>query len=61
MVREFEASKPPFIVLDAEFEEVSEPNDSSLSTGVTLLDEYIRERYQEAETFGDLDIWQRKH
>jgi len=59
MIQEFEASTPPFIVLDSEYDSAREPNDSSKSTGVTLLDEYIRNKYQRVETFGELFIWQR--
>lgn len=61
MVREFERNSPPYIVLDSEFESVHEPNDSSKSSGMTLLDEYIRNRYQSTETFGVLSIWKLKH
>ncbi len=59
MIQEFEADTPPLIVLDSEFESIREQNDSSKSTGVTLLDEYIRKKYQQIETYGELSIWQR--
>jgi hypothetical protein len=59
MVQELERSRPPLIVLDSQFENTKEPNDSSRSTGVTLLDDYIHARYSEVETFGALAIWQR--
>jgi hypothetical protein len=61
IVGEFERSPPPYIVLDSEFESEHEPNDSSKSSGVTVLDEYIRNRYQSTETFGVLSIWKLKH
>jgi hypothetical protein len=60
MVHEFEMKTPPYIVLDSEFATIHEPNDSSRSSGVTLLDDYIRSRYQRIETFGQMSIWQRK-
>ena len=41
MIRDLEHTRPPFIVLDSEFEKVNEPNDSARSSGVTLLDDYI--------------------
>jgi hypothetical protein len=50
---------PPYIVLDSEFDSMREPNDSSKSTGVTLLDEYLRKKYRRAETFGEMSVWQR--
>lgn len=59
MIQEFEADTPPFMVLDSEFDSVQEPNDSSKRTGVTLLDEYIRSKYQRVETFGEMSIWRR--
>jgi hypothetical protein len=61
MVGEFERNPPPYIVLDSEFESEHEPNDSSQSSGVTLLDEYIRNTYQSTETFGVLSVWKLKH
>lgn len=61
MVREFERSAPPYIVLDSEFNSIHEPNDSSRSSGVTLLDDYIHSKYQHVESFGDFTILQRIH
>jgi len=60
MVDELERNTPPYIVLDSEFERFHEPNDSSKSTGVTLLDDYIHSRYQPVATFGFLSVWQLK-
>jgi hypothetical protein len=61
MVNELEANGPrdPYLVLDSEFDSIHEPNDSSKSTGVTLLDDYIHKKYQRVENFGKLSIWQR--
>jgi hypothetical protein len=59
MINELEGSAPPYIVLDSEFEQTTEPNDSSKSTGVTLLDDYLRRKYQLVQIFGDLSVWQR--
>jgi len=61
MVHELEVNAPPYIVLDSEFDLVREPNDSSKSTGVILLDEYLQTKYQHIETFGAMSIWQRIH
>lgn len=60
MVDELEQKAPPYIVLDSEFELSREPNDSANSSGVTLLDDYIHDKYQPSETFGTMAIWQRK-
>lgn len=59
MIKELEINHPPYVVLDSEFAQQNEPNDSARSTGVTMLDEYIREKYQRQETFGVMSIWQR--
>ena len=59
IIRELGTTAPPYIVLDSEFETIYEPNDSSRSSGVTLLDDYIHSKYQHLKTYGALDIWQR--
>jgi hypothetical protein len=60
MIHELEVNAPPYIVLDSEFDHLApEPNDSSKSTGVTLLDEYLHNSYQHIETFGEMSVWQR--
>jgi Dolichyl-phosphate-mannose-protein mannosyltransferase len=61
MVHELDVNAPPYIVLDSEFDLVREPNDSSKSTGVTLLDDYIQNKYQHIKTFGKISVWQRIH
>ena len=59
MVQELELNAPPYVVLDSEFDQMHEPNDSSRSTGVTLLDQYIHKTYQHTRSFGDMSIWRR--
>jgi hypothetical protein len=54
MIQKFETNTPPFIFLDSEYDSTREPNGNSKSTGVTLLDEYVRNKYQRSETFGEL-------
>jgi hypothetical protein len=60
MVRELQQNAPPYIALDSEFDSVREPNDSSKSSGVTLLDDYIQQEYQPSETFGTMTVWRRR-
>ena len=60
MVHELEMNAAPYVVLDSEFEQMNEPNDSSRSSGVTLLDDYIRSKYEQIETFGILSVWKRR-
>jgi hypothetical protein len=59
MIHELAATAPPYIVLNSEYDSVREANASSRSTGVTLLDEYIRSKYRPVQTFGMMSIWQR--
>jgi hypothetical protein len=47
-------------VLDSEFEDSHEENDSSKRSGVTLLDDYIRNNYQQVQTFGTMSVWRRR-
>jgi hypothetical protein len=60
MIHQLERNRPPYIVLDAEFDSVREPNDSGRSSGVMLLDDCLHEEYRLIETFGILSIWQRR-
>lgn len=59
IIQELEANLPPYVVLDSEFNSMDEPNDSSRSSGVKLLDEYLQKKYQYIETFNQMSIWQR--
>ena len=59
MIRELQAAAPPYIVLDAEWDQAREPNDSAISSGVTLLDDYIHKTYRPATSFGLLSIYER--
>jgi len=40
--------------------ESREPNASSISSGVTFLDDYIREHYRPETTFGSYQVWRRQ-
>ena len=57
MVSELEHARPRLIVLDSEWEDLREPNQSGESSGVTILDEYIRTHYFRAATFDDYQIY----
>jgi len=61
MIRDLDGNRPPYIVLDSKLQQVYEPNDSSRSSGVVLLDDYIHKHYRPARTFGTMSIWQRIH
>ena len=55
-----EARKLRVIVLNGEWNAVSEPNASARSSGVTLLDDYIRANFSEVARVGDASLWQRR-
>jgi hypothetical protein len=59
IVKDLETTAPPYIVLDSEFDLMHEPNDSSKSSGVMLLDDYIHQKYRLVETFGEMSILKR--
>ncbi len=59
MVHELDKTSPPYIVLDSEFDSIHEANDSSKSTGVTLLDDYIHSKYRYVQAFDEMSIWER--
>jgi hypothetical protein len=59
MIREFNSTSLPYILIDSEFDSIHEPNDSSKSSGVTLLDDYIGKNYRPVKSFGEISVWQR--
>jgi hypothetical protein len=60
MIAEFETRKLRVMVLNSEWNGVSEPNASALSSGVTLLDDYIRANFSEVARVGGASLLQRK-
>jgi hypothetical protein len=59
MVAELSRNKPPYVVLDSEFDSLHEPNGSSVHTGVHLLDDYIAQNYRWVKTFGKMRVLER--
>ena len=60
MIAELEQQQVRFVVLESQFDAVVERfNDSSKSSGVTLLDVYIRTHYHLVKARGSVSIWQR--
>jgi len=60
MIADLERNRVKFVVLTNMFEGASEPNDSALSTGVTLLDDYIKAHYRFQNTIGSYTILRRR-
>jgi hypothetical protein len=59
MIAGLEQHRPPYLVLDSEYDNAWEPNGSSVSTGVHLLDDYISAHYKAVQQYGELTILQR--
>jgi len=59
MIADLERNKPPYVVLDSEFDGMREPNESSVHTGVHLLDDYIAQDYRRVQTFGKMRVLER--
>jgi len=58
MVVELQRAKPKLIVLEARWTDSHEPNDSAKSSGVTLLDDYIKRSYKAVAWFGPNTVLQ---
>ena len=60
MIADLERNKPPYVVLDSEFDSMIEPNGSSVHSGVHLLNAYIAGKYLPVKTFGEMSVLARK-
>ena len=56
MTAELSLHRPPYILLDSEWDNWSEPNDSAKSSGATILDDYIHAHFTPAARFGTISI-----
>lgn len=57
MIADLKANAVRWIIRDSSFKDFNEPNGSSLSSGVDLLDRYLAGYYRRVAQFGDLEIW----
>ena len=57
MIDELKRNSVRWIVRDGSFDYHNEPNDSSKSSGVKLLDDYIDRNYREVAASGNVSIW----
>jgi hypothetical protein len=60
MVAELERQAVRTIVLSPEWDNVMEPNASALSSGVTILDDYLRLHYEKVEQYGPISVLARR-
>ena len=56
IVGELSRRCPPFIVLESEWDKMEEANASAVSSGVTILDDYLRTHFTPAARFGTIRI-----
>ena len=59
MIRDLQNNDLRWVVRDASFDDVSEPNESSKSSGVHLLDRYIEANFRPVRRAGLVEIWLR--
>lgn len=60
IVRDIETDRVRYVVLRRTYK-YWEPNESSRSSGITILDRFIRAKFAPAATFGDYTVWKRKN
>jgi hypothetical protein len=60
MVAELERQAVRYVILSPEWDNVMEPNASALSSGVTVLDDYIRLHYEKVEQYGPISVLARR-
>jgi hypothetical protein len=61
IIADLEQNKTNYIWLESTWNDKVEPNESAISSGVTILDEYIRARYQSVQNSGTISVWRRKN
>ena len=61
IIKELEHNHPRFAVLESQWDAIHEPNASALSSGVVLLDDYIRDRFKVVATFNTVSVLEDKH
>jgi hypothetical protein len=57
IIAELQARDVRYVVLSSDWDNVIEPNESAKSSGVNLLDEYIRKHYRPVRTYGTVSVW----
>jgi len=60
IVEDLERARVRYLVLYSGFEDHREPNLSSVSSGVFLLDDFIRDRFRPVARYGDYSILERR-
>jgi hypothetical protein len=56
MIDELKRNHPSYVVLESQWDDVLEPNASAQSSGIVLLDDYIRHNFHLVATFGAISV-----
>lgn len=56
MINDLQVTKPRYAVLESEWNDFSEPNESAVSSNVTLLDDFLHANFQPVQEFGKLTV-----
>ena len=59
MIGELARTPPRYVVLESQWDDVEEPNASGESSGIALLDDYIRQNFRLVATFGTITVLER--
>jgi hypothetical protein len=56
MIADLRRTPPAWVVIDEEWDRIEEPNLGRVSSGVTLLDDYLRDNYALHRTIGPYSL-----
>jgi len=59
MIADLARNDVRWVIRDASFDGMAEPNASAVSSGVTLLDDHLARAFRPVATFGPLSVWAR--
>jgi hypothetical protein len=59
IVAELQAQKVRFVILETTWDDVVEPNRSGISSGIRVLDDYLRGNYRAVARFGEVYVLER--
>jgi hypothetical protein len=60
MTAELDRFAPRYIVLESNWDAAAEPNASAISSGVTILDDYIQQRYEIERRYETISVLRRR-
>jgi len=57
IVAELDARSVHCVILESQWDDIIEPNESARSSGIHILDEYIRLHYHRVQTYGNVSVF----